>query len=84
MQITRFLKLVLTADATGTSMTLTNGTGSPLATLGILTGGGAIKHELQAAETARFYADGMLDQTNTSYESSLQTASTTQIGSATP
>lgn len=73
--------LVLTADATGTAMTLTNGTGTPLATLGILTGGGAIKHELQAAETARFYADGMLDQTNTTYESSLKPASTTQIGS---
>ena len=52
--------LVLTADATGTSMTLADTSGTPLDSLGILTGA-AIKNELQAAETARLKADGLID-----------------------
>lgn len=74
--------LVLTSDATGQTMSLANGTGTPLTTLGILDGSNAVKHQLQAAATAQFYADGILDQTNTSYESAVQSAATTPIGSA--
>ena len=74
--------LLLTADDTGTTMTLADTTGTPLQSVGILDGGGAIKNELQAAQTAQFYADGVLDQTNTIYESAFQSASTVQVGSA--
>lgn len=73
--------LLLTADQTGTSITLADTGGTPLESIGILNGG-AIKNELQAAQSAKMYADGLLDQTNTIYESSLQAASTTQIGSS--
>ena len=73
--------LVLTSDDTGTSMTLANGTGTPLASVGLLTGGGALKHELVAAQKAQFYADGLLDQTNKTYESARQTSSAVTLGS---
>jgi flagellar hook-associated protein 2 len=54
--------LVLTADETGTAMTLADTAGSVLEDLGVLTtGGAAIKNELQAAASARFKADGLLD-----------------------
>jgi len=54
--------LVLTADETGTAMTLADTAGSALEDLGVLTAGGAaIKNELQAATSARFKADGLLD-----------------------
>lgn len=74
--------LLLSADDTGTTMTIADTTGTPLQSVGILDGGGAIKNELQAAQTAQFYADGVLDQTNTIYESGLQGAGTVQAGSA--
>ena len=74
--------LLLTADDTGKTMTIADTTGTPLETVGILASGGAIKTELQAAQTAQFYADGVLDQTNTIYESAFQSASTVQVGSA--
>jgi flagellar hook-associated protein 2 len=53
--------LVLTADDTGTAITFTDG-GSVLQSLGILTGGGAAKNQLQAATTAQFKADGLVDK----------------------
>lgn len=54
--------LVLTADETGTAITLADTAGSVLEDLGVLTAGGAaIKNELQAAASARFKADGLLD-----------------------
>ncbi len=53
--------LVLTADQTGTTMTLADTSGTVLQSLGTLTGGGALKNELQAAVSARFKADGLLD-----------------------
>lgn len=53
--------LVLTADETGTAMTLTDTTNTPLQSLGFLDGGAAIKNELQAAQTARMTADGLKD-----------------------
>ena len=53
--------LVMTADDTGTTMTLADTSGTVLQTLGTLTGGGAINNELQAALSARFKADGLLD-----------------------
>jgi flagellar hook-associated protein 2 len=74
--------LVLTKEDTGQTMTLKNAQGTALQTLGLLTAGNAIKNELQAAQNAEFYADGLLDQTNTVYESDFQTASTVQVGSA--
>jgi flagellar capping protein FliD len=73
--------LLLTKDVTGEAMVLTDDAGNALESLGVLTGG-AIKNELQAAQTARFYVDGLLDQTNTIYESSFQTSATVQAGSA--
>ena len=54
--------LVLTADDTGTAMTLADTSGTVLESIGVLTAGGAaIKNELQAAASARFKADGLLD-----------------------
>lgn len=72
--------LILTADETGSTMTFADTTNTPLADLGILTGA-AIKNELQVAETAQFFADGLLDQTDSIYESNFQSSATTQIGS---
>jgi flagellar hook-associated protein 2 len=68
--------LVLTKTTTGEAITLTETSGTPLQDLGIFTAGSAIKNQLQAAQTAKLYADGLLDQTNTLYESDFQTAST--------
>ncbi|MFT5438261.1 MAG: flagellar capping protein FliD [Alphaproteobacteria bacterium] len=73
--------LVLTAEDTGVIMSLAETSGTPLSDVGILTAGGAINNELQAAQNALLYADGLLDQTNKTYETELQSASTTQIGS---
>ena len=54
--------LVLTSDKTGVSMTLGGETGSVLSKLGISADGGTtLSHELQAAQTARFKADGLID-----------------------
>jgi len=53
--------LVLTADGTGAAMTLADTAGTVLQSLGVLTGAAAIKNELQAATSARFKADGLLD-----------------------
>lgn len=74
--------LLLTADDTGQTMTIADTTGTPLQSIGILDGVGAIDNELQAAQTAQFYADGVLDLTNTKYESAFQTSATEQVGSA--
>lgn len=74
--------LLLTSDDTGQTMTIADTTGTPLQTVGILDAGAAIKNELQVAQTAQFYADGILDQTNTIYESAFQSASTAPVGSA--
>ena len=72
--------LLLTKNATGVAMTVADVTGTPLASIGILTGA-AFKNELQVAQTARMYVDGVLDRTNTIYESNFQSASTVQVGS---
>jgi len=53
--------LVMTADNTGTTMTLADTSGTVLQSLGVLTGAAAIKNELEAAASARFKADGLLD-----------------------
>lgn len=75
--------LLLTKDATGEAMTLADvGAGDALQSLGILTAGGAVKNELQAAAKARFYADGLLDSTNTAYESALQSSGGVLLGSS--
>lgn len=72
--------LILTADSTGTPITIANGTGSPLDTIGI-TSGGTLKHQLVAAQSAKLYADGLLDQTDTTYESARQSSAATTLGS---
>jgi flagellar hook-associated protein 2 len=74
--------LFLTADKTGQTISLADTAGTPLQTIGILDGTGAIKNELQAAQTAKFYADGLLDLSNTAYESGFQTSASVQVGSA--
>ena len=72
--------LVLTATNTGTTMTLADTAGTPLDTLGLLSGG-AIKNQLQAAQNAKLYADGILDQSNLAYESDFQTSASVEVGS---
>jgi flagellar hook-associated protein 2 len=74
--------LLLTKNDTGQPMTIADTTGTPLQTLGILTAGGSLKNELQAAQQAQFYADGIKDTTNTIYESGYLSGATAQIGSA--
>jgi flagellar hook-associated protein 2 len=73
--------LVLTATDTGAEISLTNSTGTPLDTIGVTSGGG-FKHELVQAQTAQFYADGLLDQTNKTYESARQTSASVTLGSS--
>ena len=73
--------LVLTKDTTGTPISLSNTTGSPLTTMGVLTGGDSVKNELQASRTAQFYADGLLDQTNKKYESARVSSASATLGS---
>ena len=54
--------LVLTSDATGTTVTLNNEVGGVLGDLGISNDGGTtLLNELQAPQSAQFYADGLLD-----------------------
>ncbi|QEX23553.1 hypothetical protein FRZ61_34910 [Hypericibacter adhaerens] len=54
--------LVLTADQTGQTIQFSNETGGVLAGLGISNDGGAtLTNQLQAPQTALFYADGLLD-----------------------
>lgn len=72
--------LLLTKNATGIAMTVADVTGTPLVSIGILTGA-AFKNELQTAQTAQMYVDGVRDQTDTIYESNFQSASTVQVGS---
>jgi len=72
--------LILTADATGAPITLSNTTGTPLDTIGI-TSGGLVKHQLVKSQSAMLYADGLLDQTNKTYESARQSSSATTLGS---
>ena len=74
--------LVLTKDTAGSSITISDTTGTPLQTVGILTSAPAIKNELQAAQKAQFYADGLIDKTNEIYESARQSASTNTLGSS--
>jgi flagellar hook-associated protein 2 len=69
--------LVLTADETGQTMTLTDDTGTPLQTLGVLDGSAAIKHQLIAPQSARLTADGLTDEDR--YESSFFANSTTLL-----
>lgn len=73
--------LVLTAADTGVTVTLADTSGTPLADIGLLTGS-SIKNQLQAAQNALLYADGILDQTNLNYESDFQTSSSVLVGSA--
>jgi flagellar hook-associated protein 2 len=54
--------LVLTADKTGTPIALANDTNGVLNSLGISADGGTTYlNQLQAPQTAQFYADGLLD-----------------------
>lgn len=54
--------LVLTAEETGTNITLDNETGGLLSELGISSDGGAtLLNELQSPRTSQFYANGLLD-----------------------
>ena len=41
-----------------------------------------IKNELQSAQQAQLYADGILDQSNLAYESDFQTSAAVEVGSA--
>lgn len=63
--------LVLTNEQTGADIAVTETAGTPLQTIGLFDGGG-VKNELQASQKALMYADGILDQTNTIYESAYQ------------
>jgi flagellar hook-associated protein 2 len=54
--------LVLTADDTGETIKFSNDSGGALAGLGLSSDGGVtLSNELQAPQTALFYADGLLD-----------------------
>jgi flagellar hook-associated protein 2 len=54
--------LVLTASQTGQTITFSNETGGVLAGLGISNDGGTtLANQIQAPQTAQFYADGLLD-----------------------
>ncbi len=72
--------LVLTDDETGQTMTFANETGGLLNSLGISADGGStFSNQLQAAQTARFTADGLTDPDR--FESSFITGSAVQLDS---
>ncbi len=71
--------LIVSKDDTGSDISFTQTVGTPLDTLGIFDGSGGFKNELQASQTALMYADGILDQTNTVYESDYQTSATATV-----
>lgn len=68
--------LVLTNEQTGADIAITETAGTPLQSIGIFDSGSSVRNELQASQKAQMYADGILDQTNTIYETAYQTAST--------
>jgi len=72
--------LVLSKDEAGSDITISDTTGTPLQSIGVLTGGGAPNNVLQTARYAEFYADGLLDSTNTTYESVRQDSSAATLG----
>lgn len=72
--------LVLTADELGSDITLDNEVGSALSELGISSDGGStFANQLQAAQTARLKADGLLDPDR--YESDLVTSASVALSS---
>lgn len=71
--------LVMTNEQTGSDIAITETSGTPLQTIGFFDAGSAFKNELQASQKALMYADGILDQTNTIYESAYQTASSETV-----
>jgi flagellar hook-associated protein 2 len=73
--------LVLSKSTAGSDITISNTSGTPLTTVGILSGG-VPAHELQASQKAQLYADGLLDSTNTTYETARLASASTTIGSS--
>ncbi len=71
--------LVLTAASTGANIQLSDTTGTPLQTLGIVDGRGAVANELIAARSAQLYADGLRDSTVSFYKSAAQTAASAPV-----
>ena len=72
--------LVLTKNTTGSDIAFAETSGTALQDLGIFNASSALKNQLQASQKAEFYADGLLDQTNTLYESDFQSAATVTPG----
>lgn len=72
--------LVLTNSQTGEEIELVETSGTPLQTLGIFNGSGGYQNELQAAQTAKVRADGLLDKTYTTYETDFQTSTAATAG----
>lgn len=71
--------LVLTADATGETITLGNETGGVLSALGISSDGGTtLLNELQAPRMAQLYADGLLD--GSKWQSAALSSSSAGVG----
>lgn len=71
--------LILTADKTGTPITIDNEVGGILSGIGISGDGGAtFLNELQTAQTAQLYADGLLDPSR--YRSGLVASHTAALG----
>ena len=70
--------LVLTADKTGTPITLANETNGVLSGLGISADGGTtFANQLQAPQTAQFYADGLLN--NGKWQSGIATSRSADV-----
>ena len=74
--------LVLNKDTAGSAIAISDITNSPLQTVGILDGIGNLKNELQTPQMAQIHADGLLDKTNTTYESARQSSAATTLGSS--
>lgn len=74
--------LVLSKATAGADITIAETTGTPLQDVGMLTAGGAPANVLQAAQTAQLYADGILDRTNTTYESARKSSGAVTLDSS--
>lgn len=74
--------LVLTKDTPGSSIAIEETAGTPLQTAGLLNAGGEPANTLQTARKALLHADGLLDTSNTAYETERLSGGGLTLGSS--
>lgn len=74
--------LVLTKDTPGSSIAIEETAGTPLQAAGLLNAGGEPANTLQTARKALLHADGLLDTSNTAYETERLSGGGLTLGSS--